>query len=131
MLGGNGIIINTYPENIVSSNFKIDYPLSPDIEGNTLTHCGGGYMMLRNLCLSTIHRENSNGMIEGSDRRAAVLASTDGYTWKRLYIDDTLDAELHTKISWGATMIGKDGELYLRYKGFKPEDNKIRVMRLY
>ena len=131
MLGGNGIIINTYPENIVSSNFKIDYPLSPDIEGNTLTHCGGGYMMLRNLCLSTIHRENSNGMIEGSDRRAAVLASTDGYTWKRLYIDDTLDAELHTEISWGATMIGKDGELYLRYKGFKPEDNKIRVMRLY
>ena len=131
MPGGNGIIINTYPDNIVSSNFRIAYPLSPDIEGNTLTHCGGGYMFLQNLCLASLHRENSTGMIEGSERRGAVLASTNGKIWKRVFVDDTLDTELHTQLSWGMTMIGKNGELYLRYKGFKPEDNKIRVMRLY
>lgn len=131
MPGGNGIIINIYPDNIVSSNFKIDYPLSPDIEGDTLTHCGGGSLMLSNLCLTTIHRENNNGMIEGSDRKAAVLVSTDGRSWKRVYVDDTLDAERNTLIAWGATMIGKPDELYLRYKGYKPEDNKIRQMRLY
>ncbi len=130
-LGGNGIIINTYPENIVSTNFKIVYPLSPDSEGAALTHCGGGYMFIENLCLVTLHRENSVNMPEDSDRRGAVLVSTDGNIWKRVFVDDTLDADRVTKIMWGATMVGKSNELYLRYKGFNLDDNVIRQMRIY
>lgn len=128
--GGNGIVINRYPDNIVSENFIVAYPLSPDSEGNTLTHCGGGYLMLGNLCLSVIHRENNMNIPAGTDRGAAILASYDGIKWKRVYKDDTIDSDKNTEIMWGATIIGKASELWLRYKGFRVEDNKIRKMQL-
>ena len=70
-------------------------------------------------------------MPEDSDRRGAVLVSTDGVIWKRVFVDDTLDADRVTKIMWGATMVGKSNELYLRYKGFNLDDNVIRQMRIY
>lgn len=128
--GGNGIVINPYPENIVSTNFKIAYALSPDSEGNTLTHCGGGYLISENLCLSVIHRENNLNIPDGTERGAAILASFNGSVWKRVYKDDTIDNDKNTKIMWGATLIGKSSEIWLRYKGFHPDENTIRKMQI-
>lgn len=126
--GLNGVAINTYPSNIVSTNFKMSYPLNSDAE-EVLTHCGGGYLMLPNKpTLWVFHREGSGFNEHSSDQKAAILGSYNGNTWSRLWVDDTLDEKRISKISWGATMIGKDDEMYLRYKGFKQEQNIIRRM---
>lgn len=124
--GLNGVAINDYPSNIVSANFKMSYPLNSDAE-ETLSHCGGGYLMLPNKpTLWAFYREGSGFNEQSSDQKAAILGSYDGKIWSRLWIDDTLDEKRISKISWGATIIGKNDEIYLRYKGFKMEDNIIR-----
>lgn len=126
--GLNGVALNNFPSNIVSTNFKMSYPLNSDAE-ETLSHCGGGYLMLPNKpTLWVFHREGSGFNEQSSDQKAAILGSYNGKTWSRLWVDDTLDEKRISKISWGATMIGKDDEMYLRYKGFKQEQNIIRRM---
>ncbi len=126
--GINGIINNTYPANIVGSNLRVAYALNPDSE-NLLTHCASGALRLKNEPVLWVHHREGTGFSSPnrvSEQKAAILSSYDGKTWKRVWEDDTLDAELNSKVSWGATIIGKKDELYLRYKGFATTDNEIR-----
>lgn len=129
--GLNGVINNTFPSNIVGSGFRVAYPLNSDIE-KKITHCASGALRLKGRpVLWVFHREGSGfDPATSSDQLGAILSSYDGKTWKRVWVDDTLDEERKTKVSWGSTLIGKEGELYLRYRGFDLNDNVIRRMVL-
>ncbi len=129
--GLNGVINNTFPPNIVGSGFRVAYPLNSDNE-KKITHCASGALRLKGRpVLWVFHREGSGfDPATSSDQLGAILSSYDGITWKRVWVDDTLDAERKTKMSWGSTLIGKEGEIYLRYRGFDLNDNVIRRMVL-
>ena len=129
--GINGIISNTYPDNFVATNFKVEYPLNADSE-NALTHCAGGVLKLDNTpFLWTFHREGSGFGPTSSDQKGCVIAiNYKANTFNRVWLDDTLNSDRATKVSWGSTMIGNGNELYLRYKGWGTPVNIIRRMRL-
>ena len=114
--GVNGIITNTYPLNIVGSNFKRELILNADDE-NALTHSGSGIFKRSNMpYMWVFHREGTGFTPESkNDRKAFILTSYDGSNWIRSWEDDTLDEERNTKITWGSTVIGNSKEMYLRY----------------
>lgn len=126
--GINGVVNNTFPQNIVATNLKVVYPLNSDTE-NAITHCASGVLKLKNRpVLWVFHREGTGFNANSSDQRASILASYDGITWKRVWVDDTLDGERKSEVSWGATLIGNYHEMWLRYKGANNDENRIRRM---